>query len=650
MAEQATLDLASLAGDRVEIKRERLSRAERNDMAAHLRYQPEELQDFVAYWRPVSLVQNFEQLWWDRETGEVIDFAQIRCPLLLKIASDRAEAQYLREIDEGRRKYIDMCCPEGKRHDVMIENARMHYERMVCKKELYYLAKFVLGYDRMEFHLHYFMAKSVESLPEGYRGLREFPRDAYKTTVMTISRAIQLVLRDPYVRILFKSHKDKSASKKMMEAKNHFWRNPTLRNLFPEHAINAAVDRGSGTFWKTPAAADDPREDGTFAAAGVGASEVGAHYSHIFADDVWDDDSVRSADACSAVEHEMNQMEYLLEEPREGTLVYIATRFAHDDPTSTLQKTSHCVVVSAIMPVGRSLFPRAQPLYHLKQQDIQGRYNFSCQMMLHPTRESRSVSEEWFRHTSMKELAEEMTEKKITYYTVITTDFAGTKSKTSDYGSYVVYMIDSIGRCIQAETWRGKCNAHDLLETLYDLQDKWKPRRVLFQKAKDEVLLAPFVRAENKRRRSEGKSTLNIVYVPVVQNSKDARIQAYVTWLQQGRIWYCKDDPGLGEFKTELMSWPDNLRNDDMIDAASVICADSAIGSIAKSNDEGDRKDEVPNQQHLMTAADIIESGLAARRRAVREAFESAEGKNRQRKKAQKRSKAVRELARKLRR
>lgn len=157
----------------------------------------EDLAEFAQRWAARSKCMNFQRLWWDENAGEWVDFHAIVDAEELKAASARAEAQYLARIDEQRREFLSLF-PEGgasvydhRRPPANQREALWHFERELAKRDKYYLGKYVLGYDRAVFHLHYFMCGTMDDLPPGYRGLREFPRDAYKTTFMGITYIVQ---------------------------------------------------------------------------------------------------------------------------------------------------------------------------------------------------------------------------------------------------------------------------------------------------------------------------------------------------------------------------------------------------------------------------------------------------------------------------
>jgi predicted phage terminase large subunit-like protein len=527
---------------------------------------PEALAEFVHTWRKQSQSLNFSQRWLDTETGEVVDFGAISDETALKKASDRAEAQYLAMIDTARREYVGRF-PERQQRQAVIQ-----FERELCKRDLYYLGKYVLAYEDAVFHLHYYMCKSMEDLPEGYRGLREFPRDAFKTTFLGISFIIQQILLDPDIRILYKSNAAPNAANKISEAKAHFIQSGSrIRELFPEHVPKTKAQEGSGSYWNSPAKTAVQRE-GTFSSAGVGGSKVSQHYNLILGDDFWDEKSVQSQETMGKCRKEMAQLEYLLATPAKGKIVYIGTRFAHDDPTTDLLENPvfHCVIVSGITPAGRSLFPENMTLMHLFAQANGSAYNFSCQIMLFPTDSSRGFLRSWFSYTAWSEIREAEIRGEIRTRKVILCDAAATGDSSSDYIAIHVVAIDNTGRRTVIEYVRDKLQPSEFVDELFRLWDKWKPDFIARQKTLLETTLMSFI-GERNRKRDADQGRLRFFDYSLRKREKKGRITASLQPLLQGGLLHF--DPGLPhlqELEKELLEHPKS-QNDDGIDALAML-------------------------------------------------------------------------------
>lgn len=497
-----------------------------------------------------------------------ISFKRIADVKLLKIMSEICENDYLKNVEILRTEFIDSA--KGMRAPA--DAAKIQFERWMCKTDLYYLVKYVLGYNRLEFHLHKHVAEGAESLAPGARELVELPRDTFKSTIRTIGFAIQCVLRNSDVRILFKSNVKDNASKKLDETKNHFIDNEVLKKLFPEHVPQRVSDEGSGSSWTTPAR-KTMNAEGTFEAAGVGTSSTSCHYDIIIGDDFWDEKSVTSQEVMTKCKNEINSLEYLLASPSSGQIVFVGTRFAHDDPTNDLKKAGyHCMIASGITKLGRSLFPTELILSKLYYQAHTKLYIYSCQIMLNPTREDQGFNQSWFKYMDFCEIRKLEQAHKLSLRTVILTDAARDNKKTSDPIAVEVVAFDSEDRIFVVDYVRRKMNPLEFLKTCFALADKYLPEFICTQKAPLEAALQSFIAEENRKRVAAGRRPVKFYEHSLGKNSKIARMEALQPYFMQERIYFNTGIATMSELEAEILSFPFNMSNDDGMDCLSEIC------------------------------------------------------------------------------
>jgi len=451
------------------------------------------------------------------------------------------------------------------------DSAKLDFEREYCKTDLYYLGKYILGYDKAVFHLHRFMAGSMEDLPDGYRGLREFPRDSFKSTFLVITYAVQQLLINPNIRILLKSNVGKNASNKLIEIKNHFIKGPMLIALFPEYKPKRISDQGSGSTFKT-AAYTAPQEEGNLTAAGVGASQTSQHYDIIIGDDYWDQKSVKSPEVMTKCKDEMGELEYLLASPATGKICFIGTRFSYDDPSMDLIENEEyeCVIASGITPAGRTIFPESLTLKKFYNQAKSKLYIFSCQIMLNPSRDDAGFKNEWFKYslkwTDMK--TAEM-EGRITTRRVLLTDAAGDNKQSSDYVALIVVAIDNLGRKVVIDYVREKLQPNGFINRVFQLADKYSVEFVVRQKAPLETSLMSFVADKNQERLDAGMRSVSFYDYSLGKQSKMARMEALQPYFQTGQIYFDPDVDTIPELEKEILSFPFDMSNDDGMDALS---------------------------------------------------------------------------------
>jgi len=507
--------------------------------------------------------------------GVKVSFMDIVDDEILGEASRICEEFYLADLDEFRKEWVN----ESVKSAV---DAGMEFERWLCKNDSYYLGKYVLGYDKSVFHLHRFMAATVENLPPGYRGLREFPRDAYKSTFMIITRMVQDLLINPNCRILIKSNVAGNAGNKIKEAKRHFFPGTLLANLFPEYVPRTKADEGSSKKWSSPAYTD-VQEEGNYTAAGVGTSLTSQHFDKIYGDDFWDQKSVKNPEVMAKCRGEMDEIEYLLAAPSEGVICFTGTRFAHDDPSKNLidNPEYHCVIASGITPKGRCLFPEQMTLAKFWAQNDSNQYVFSCQIMLNPTQDDQGIKRSWFEYISPNELRHQELSGEITCRTVILTDAAGTDKAQSDPVAAMVVKIDSKGRYSVIRYVRDKLSPNDFLDLVFSLYDKYLPEYVVTQKAPLEIVLKSFIEKRNKIRRDAGKRPVKFYEMSLGKRSKFVRMLGLQPYFQRRLIYFNRDEESVEELETEILSFPHNMSNDDGMDCLSEL-TDPVVGRIPK--------------------------------------------------------------------
>ena len=161
------------------------------------------------------------------------------------------------------------------------EERLMDYE--LCCNDLYYLGKEILGYTDAEEIPHRELCEFIErpyarKLLVGCRGI-------YKTCFGTVGRAIQLILRNPNVRILIVQNNLDNAAKTVAEIRSHFEKNEKLRRIRPD----IIPENFSKTVWSTKSLIlnrDTDFREPTVMAAGVRTSLTSLHFDYILGDDV----------------------------------------------------------------------------------------------------------------------------------------------------------------------------------------------------------------------------------------------------------------------------------------------------------------------------------------------------------------------------
>lgn len=157
--------------------------------------------------------------------------------------------------------------------------------------DLFYLARYILGYNLMEEDVHGDMCTFTEALYPAHKpdwvppaefsgkGLEDqfqvsntnlmllMPRGTFKSSVVTIGFAAQWVLHDPNTRVLIDSETFSKSKAFMRELKWHLEANPKYREVFkhihgvyPDEGGSGRTGYGRTGWWSWPVVPGDGRK------------------------------------------------------------------------------------------------------------------------------------------------------------------------------------------------------------------------------------------------------------------------------------------------------------------------------------------------------------------------------------------------------
>lgn len=176
--------------------------------------------------------------------------------------------------------------------------------RIRCKTDLIFLCT-ILGFTRLSTSLHGHLCAWMErTKTEQFREIL-LPRGHFKSTVVTIAHAIQIVLPDdsglePWpqslgtnCRLLIGHETAGQASRFLYAITSQFLGNPLLMALFPECVPNLRVQRINKQELELPRTERWPEP--TIDTMGVGGKSQGRHYNYLKLDDLFGDKARDSA-------------------------------------------------------------------------------------------------------------------------------------------------------------------------------------------------------------------------------------------------------------------------------------------------------------------------------------------------------------------
>ncbi len=495
------------------------------------------------------------------------------------------------------------------------EEAIKKEARDLCRHDLHYLAKEVLGYNRVTDHYHRQMALDIDS-PRYRFKLLLHPRGHFKSTLGTETRSIQKLVRNPNERILITNAKLDNARKFLRAVANHFHHGSKFRWLWREWWINNFATKyhraelGEKLDWVVRDTQDEftllrPYEgrEGSISTGSTESSLVSQHFSTIIADDLINREFVRTPEM---IEKSILYFKDLLDllDP-DGDLEVIGTRWSHVDlyrwiieefggvaslrvPSNYLEPEIHkrseetpesekswmISIHPCYKEDGTPVFPEEFTKGTLENLErAKGPYEFSAQYLLNPTpKEHQKFKEEWFNIYDGTPQVSDM-------QVCITVDPAKSLEDGADNSAVVVCGYDRKNRMFLLDGYDEKLDIDELPEALFYLVDKWgkKARHFLpvgfeavgFQETYvynlERMMLErnKFFAIEAIRRRKMSKEERILRLVPRVKNGFYVPKRMIIT------PFSTRNDPYdlVMRLKWQLLNFPFTGGRDDLADA-----------------------------------------------------------------------------------
>lgn len=215
----------------------------------------------------------------------------------------------------------------------------------LCRTNLEFLYKHVLGYDRWNYELHGdFPGDPATGKPPGLvyflkhsgpRKLILIPRNHLKSTVVTVAWSIQCILNNFNIRILINNAKFETAREFLNTIQSHLDTNSKLSQIFGEFkSPRTPWNRDSFTI----AQRTMPRAQPTVMAASIDSILNGKHFDKIINDDLVEPNNVRTKEQIQKVidfhKDCFNQID------KGGEIIDIGTRWAAQDLYGHILSTS----------------------------------------------------------------------------------------------------------------------------------------------------------------------------------------------------------------------------------------------------------------------------------------------------------------------
>lgn len=446
--------------------------------------------------------------------------------------------------------------------------------RQVAKWDLFFLATFVLGYDKLSTNLHGSLCAWLERHRFVQYKLVLLPRGHYKSTVVTVTDSIQTVLPDdsgnaiyPYnlgtnCRLCIAHDTAKMAQKFLRIITQHFCTNPLLIALFPECVPNTKRHRVNISELELPRTA--AWGESTFDTMGVGDRGQGNHYNKLKLDDIYGEEARDSKTVAEGHRQWFDNVQSFLMTPDTDQIDIPGTRWAFDDVYGHAIKTYEGQLLKYIRGfyekdkdgIKRPIFP--EQFTDQKAKILQKNVKvWNSQYMNDPKEGSAKFQESWIRYYNKvgrfgrdiqifnnKTFLNDGGSEEISYEELDKLIFVD--PAIEGLTGICVTGTDRKKRTYVLETIKRSIPPEQLRDLIFSLVIRYQPRLVAIEEVLFSALFEVWFKTEMKIRGIR----FQIEPVKTNQKAKELRVAGLANWFEAGQIFFHPDQEDLiQEFK-----------------------------------------------------------------------------------------------------
>lgn len=146
-------------------------------------------------------------------------------------------------------------------------------------------------------------------------------------------------------------------------------------------------------------------------------------------------------------------------------------------------------------------------------------------------------------------------------------DLAISKKEHADYTVFLVAGVDEDENIYLLDSYRGRWNANEIIDKMFEIHDKWKPRRFGLEKGHISMTLdAPLQR----RIKDAKKFDLHVEELPPGKSDKELRARSIQGMMALGKVYWPEGALWVDDFLNEMLRFPNGVK-DDCVDAAAWI-------------------------------------------------------------------------------
>lgn len=430
--------------------------------------------------------------------------------------------------------------------------------------------------------------------PQKNQLLLLMPRGTFKSSVVTIGFALQMMLIDQDIRILIDSETFSKAKAFLAEIKGHLESNEKYREVY-HHIYGSYPDAKRKTdLWSDSqlniSSRKRARKEPTISCGGVDVTKNGMHYDLIIMDDLHSELNTANKDQIDKVVQHY-KLAYSLLDPGKP-LIVIGTRWDYNDVYQHILDNEsdnfNIMIRKAIQPDGSLFFPeRLSQAFLDKTKKTQGSYLFSCQYMNEPVDDESAT----FKRSTFTRRPWELVESRpINWYLMVDPSYDG---PYSDYAALVVAGMDYQRDLYVRHILRKKMTYGQIIEQVFELNNRFNPRQILMETIAHSKSIEHELNNEQKRR----GTWLPITFIRNRSKSKEERIRALAPFYEFGHIYHVSECNQLDDLEYELIHFPKGT-HDDIIDALATVLE---VAKPGQSKGTSTRRDLDPHLIQVLT-------------------------------------------------
>lgn len=371
------------------------------------------------------------------------------------------------------------------------------------QNDLYSFSKFVLGYHDMTVRAHGPMCTFLDHNPSLIKACG-MPRNTFKSSIGTIARTMQRVVKNPDDTHLIANESATNAQRFLGTIKQHAESNAVFRALWssviPKDTRSTVWNNESLRFNR-----DGVRPEPTVDAIGMTGTYTSRHYDHVNFDDIISEEASKSEKVMRDVTDRARKVRTLFRHPDRSSLTIMFTRWLYGDTYEILFglfKGNIAKMIRGAIEDDGPIFPEFLSLETLAQiREELGEYAFSCMYMNSPRNEEVqdfNVQDlrwwKWYDSAQrwvslLRPDGAEFRRYHIAQLDITTTvDLASAEKLSDDRNAVTTCGVTPEGEILVLESWARRCSPIELIKQLISTNIRWQPRAfgiedVAYQKA-----------------------------------------------------------------------------------------------------------------------------------------------------------------------